>query len=410
MATIVIDDDTVTGGGTAPDAPTDLITESEWDGVRLHWTLPPQRDVDYIEIWRSTTNDRSTATLVAEIKACCYVDHSLETGTRYYWVRARSNTGLTSDYEPLSSTGGVSGIPEAVADVGSATQGQLLAYDGSQWANTGTVTSASSLRFRRAVSGATGSAYALLLSRQATGAARVSNNGPHIGFEYQGTDNTEATSPIVAVRGLYSSDGENYLEILRLAGSYTTGVQTIGRLKRGDYFLKNTTGYSSFIHNDSTTTLTGQSATSGYFNILFLNKRRTDVTAPVDGDKGDFRIGFQGNTGNAISVGKFEGTYDATNGHSFSMNVYEATGATSIPTVSTTQEETTISAIPSGGGAPADVATFNRDSVSFLPPVAFPTLSSTSIAALSPSAGWTVFNTTTSKLQCYDGSAWQDLF
>lgn len=136
MATITIDNDTVTGGGTAPDAPTSLTTESEWDGVRLHWTNPSQRDVDYIEVYRATTNNRSTATMVAEVKANDYMDHSLETGTRYYWVRARSNTGLFSDYHPTSATAGVSGTPEQVA-ITSAADKDVLQYDSAtaSWVN-----------------------------------------------------------------------------------------------------------------------------------------------------------------------------------------------------------------------------------------------------------------------------------
>ena len=38
MAVVTITDTTVDGSGTAPDAPSSLVTETEWDGVRLHWT------------------------------------------------------------------------------------------------------------------------------------------------------------------------------------------------------------------------------------------------------------------------------------------------------------------------------------------------------------------------------------
>lgn len=277
---------------------------------------------------------------------------------------------------------------------------------------TGAITTAGSgaSKLKRAVSGATGSGYPLILNRQATGAARVTNNGPHLGFEYQGTDNTEATSPVGAIRGLYDSAGENYFEILRLAGSYTTGIQTIARLKRGDHFFKNKSGFNSLALTDASASIIGQTATSGFASILNLTKRRTDVAAPTDGDRADFRILFQGNTGSAISVGKFEGEYDATNGHAFTMNVYEATGTTSITAVSTTQKETTIAAIPTAGGTPAAVAIFNRDEITLTSPVQFPVFTTTERNALTPSAGWVIFNSTDVKLQCYDGSNWQDLF
>lgn len=129
MAVVTITDTTVDGQGTPPDAPTGLTTETEWDGVRLHWTNPTQRDVDYIEIWRATTNNRASATMVAQVKGNDYVDHSLETGTRYYWLRSISTTGVYStDYHPASATGGVSGIPDQVDPTG-AVDKDVLQYN-----------------------------------------------------------------------------------------------------------------------------------------------------------------------------------------------------------------------------------------------------------------------------------------
>lgn len=136
MATVVIDEGAIQGGDTAPNPPTSLTTETEWDGVRLHWTNPSNKDIAYIEVWRSTTNDRSTATMVAEVKANDYTDHSLEIGTRYYWVRAMSTTGLESTWHPTSATAGVSGIPEQVA-ITSAADKDVLQYDSAtnSWVN-----------------------------------------------------------------------------------------------------------------------------------------------------------------------------------------------------------------------------------------------------------------------------------
>jgi len=136
MAVVTITDTTVDGSGTPPDAPTSLTTEKEWDGVRLHWTNPPQRDVDYIEIWRATVNNLASATMVAQVKGNDYMDHSLETGTRYYWIRATSTTGLPGAYHPTSATAGVSGIPEQVA-ITSAADKDVLQYDSatSSWVN-----------------------------------------------------------------------------------------------------------------------------------------------------------------------------------------------------------------------------------------------------------------------------------
>jgi hypothetical protein len=131
MAVVTITDTTVDGSGTAPDAPTGLSTETEWDGVRLHWTNPTQRDVDYIEVWRATTNNRASATMVAQVKGNDYVDHSLETGTRYYWLRSISTTGVYSvNYHPSSATAGVSGVPDQVDPTG-AVDKDVLQYNSS---------------------------------------------------------------------------------------------------------------------------------------------------------------------------------------------------------------------------------------------------------------------------------------
>lgn len=43
-------------------------------------------------------------------------------------------------------------------------------------------------------------------------------------------------------------------------------------------------------------------------------------------------------------------------------------------------------------------------------PINMPNFTSAQISGLSPNAGDVVYNTTTNKLQCYDGSAWQNLF
>jgi len=137
MAIVVIDESAIQGGDTAPNPPSGLTTEPEWDSVRLHWDNPSNKDIAYIEVWRNTTNNRATATMVAEVKANDYVDHSLETGTRYYWIRAMSTTGLESTWFPVSDTGGVSGTPEQVA-VTSPVNNHVLQYDSasSSWINT----------------------------------------------------------------------------------------------------------------------------------------------------------------------------------------------------------------------------------------------------------------------------------
>lgn len=43
-------------------------------------------------------------------------------------------------------------------------------------------------------------------------------------------------------------------------------------------------------------------------------------------------------------------------------------------------------------------------------PIKYPTYTTAQRDALAPAAGWVLFNSSTNKLQCYDGTAWNDLF
>lgn len=119
MADITIDPSDPTFGVDPSDPPTGLTAEREFDGVRLSWTLPDQtltknRSIDYIEVHRSATNNRSSAVKIAEIKSNGYVDQSNITGTYYYWVRTRNTAGLESTWEPASSTAGVASSVQRV--------------------------------------------------------------------------------------------------------------------------------------------------------------------------------------------------------------------------------------------------------------------------------------------------------
>jgi len=128
MAVVTINASSISNADTAPNPPSALTTEKEWDGVRLHWTNPSNKDIAYIEVWRNTTSAFSGAVKIAEVKANDYMDHALETGTRYYWIRAISTTGKTSDYHPTSATAGVSGIPDQVDPAG-AVDKDVLQYN-----------------------------------------------------------------------------------------------------------------------------------------------------------------------------------------------------------------------------------------------------------------------------------------
>jgi hypothetical protein len=96
---------------SAVPAPSGLTATGVPNGILLESTLPPFDLFDAVEVWASTTNDRTGATKVTEVKATTYL-HNLAPGTtRYYWQRnqkAGPSGPLYSTWEPTSATGGVS--------------------------------------------------------------------------------------------------------------------------------------------------------------------------------------------------------------------------------------------------------------------------------------------------------------
>lgn len=74
----------------APSAPSSVTGTSLIEAVRLAWTLPTEQNFDVVEIWRSTTNDRATATKIGESRGVSFLDSNLTALTRYYyWTRSR---------------------------------------------------------------------------------------------------------------------------------------------------------------------------------------------------------------------------------------------------------------------------------------------------------------------------------
>ena len=71
--------------------------------------------LDAIEIWSSTTNDRTTAVKVGETVGRQFLHTDLPTGfnTRYYWARARNAAGTLGAFFPASTTAGVAGATVA---------------------------------------------------------------------------------------------------------------------------------------------------------------------------------------------------------------------------------------------------------------------------------------------------------
>jgi hypothetical protein len=100
---------TVAINTTAPDPISALSGTGAFQTVRLSWTLPAQKDVAYVEVWESTTNDRGTATLVGRASGtAAFLTGRTPATTYYYWIRAFNTSGIASTYVPSGATSGFS--------------------------------------------------------------------------------------------------------------------------------------------------------------------------------------------------------------------------------------------------------------------------------------------------------------
>lgn len=103
----------------APEAATSLSASSEIFGISLSWGMPDAAGIlAYTEVWYSTVNDRSQASLLTMLPYP-QSDYTL-TGLKsaqsfYFWVRLVDKNGLAGEYYPASATAGVLGTSSADA-------------------------------------------------------------------------------------------------------------------------------------------------------------------------------------------------------------------------------------------------------------------------------------------------------
>jgi hypothetical protein len=94
------------GDTTPPNEPLSLAVSADYKQLAVEWINPADQDLAYIEIWRNTTNNLSTATMIGTIDGTRFVDAPLGNNvTRFYWVRAVDYSLNKSDYVgPQSAT------------------------------------------------------------------------------------------------------------------------------------------------------------------------------------------------------------------------------------------------------------------------------------------------------------------
>jgi len=95
-----------TVGGPPP--PTSLTATPVSYGTRLDWDNPNMSGISHIEVWRSETNNRASATLAARLSGDSFTSNDLG----FFWIIAKGLNNLYSTWHPTSSTGGVDGTVE----------------------------------------------------------------------------------------------------------------------------------------------------------------------------------------------------------------------------------------------------------------------------------------------------------
>ena len=91
---------------STPPTPTALTAQGAFKNIIVSWTLPSYQNHAYTEVWRNTSDNLGTATLIASSVANNYSDASGTLGsTYYYWVRAVNFENVTGAY---NATAGVS--------------------------------------------------------------------------------------------------------------------------------------------------------------------------------------------------------------------------------------------------------------------------------------------------------------
>jgi len=91
---------------TPPGDPSAFTAEGDLGFINLRWTNPPDRDLDYTEVWESETSGFGDATQIAESYGDTFNRGNLSPlVTRYYWVRAVDASGNKSGFVgPVNAT------------------------------------------------------------------------------------------------------------------------------------------------------------------------------------------------------------------------------------------------------------------------------------------------------------------
>ena len=117
-----VDNYTIAGDVAAPATPAGLsATVGTGKVVKLSWTANTEPDLLGYKILRSTTNNMSTAALIAFISATTFIDVGVAMSTQYfYWIEAVDDSNNVSTAFPTQFAG-VAATPTGVATGGTVT-------------------------------------------------------------------------------------------------------------------------------------------------------------------------------------------------------------------------------------------------------------------------------------------------
>ena len=95
----------ILGNGIPPDPPTELEAVGLLGQAALFWVNPENADLDHIEIWQATEDDREQAKQVGISRSDNFNHPIPGGGTPYYWVRAVNQSGQKSVFNAEAGTG-----------------------------------------------------------------------------------------------------------------------------------------------------------------------------------------------------------------------------------------------------------------------------------------------------------------
>ena len=99
-----------------PPAPTNLQASGAFQNIILTWDLSLYEGHSYVEVFRHTSDDISAATMVAQVSGFTgvYADPVGGGLTRYYWVRAVNQAGISGPFNSSTGTSGTTATDVAL--------------------------------------------------------------------------------------------------------------------------------------------------------------------------------------------------------------------------------------------------------------------------------------------------------